>query len=59
MNAPVRASIRISSLVAGDGHGRGVAVIGPQEGHWNDPDSLTAQTGVLASTIDPPPASAP
>ena len=59
MNAPVRASIRINSLVAGDGHGCGVAVIGPHEGHWNDPDNRTAQTRVFAATIDPAPASAP
>jgi hypothetical protein len=59
MNAPVRASIRTSSLVAGAGQGWGVAVGGPQEGNPNDPDSRTAQTGVSASTNDPPPASAP
>ena len=36
MNAPVRASIRTSSLVAGAGQGWGVAVGGPQEGNPND-----------------------
>jgi hypothetical protein len=59
MNAPVRASMRTSSLVAGDGHGCGVTVIGPQEGNPNDPDSRTAQTGVAASTMGPPSGSAP
>jgi hypothetical protein len=59
MNAPVRASMRMSALVAGDGHGWGVAVAGPQEAGGNDPDRSTAQTGVLALTIDEPLASAP
>lgn len=45
--------------MAGDGHGCGMAVIGPHEGGWNEPDRSTAQTGRLASATDPPPASAP
>jgi hypothetical protein len=58
-NAPERASMRINALAAGEGQGCGVAVYGPQEGAWNDPDRRTAQTGVLAGTIDPPFAAAP
>ena len=59
MNAPVRASMSTSSLVAGDGHGCGVGVIGPQEGNPNDPDRRTAHTGVSAPATAPPPEFAP
>jgi hypothetical protein len=59
MNAPVLASTKISALVAGDGHGWGVAVYGPHEKPANEPDRRTAQTRVSGATNDPPPASAP
>jgi hypothetical protein len=59
MNAPVRTSMRTSSLVAGDGHGCGVTVIGPHEGNPNDPDSRTSQKGVAAASMYPPPTSVP
>ena len=59
MNAPVPASITMSAVVAGDGHGCGVAVYGPHEGGWKVPERRTAQTGVSAAATAPPPASTP
>ena len=59
MNAPVPASIKMSAVVAGAGHGCGVAVYGPHEDGWKVPERRTAQTGVSAAATAPPPASAP
>ena len=59
MNAPVPASIKKSAVVAGDGHGCGVAVYGPHEGGWKVPEGRTAEAGVSAAATTPPPASTP
>jgi hypothetical protein len=55
IKAPVRASIRINAVVAGEGQGQGwgVAVAGPHE-DCQEPVSSIAQTGVVASTTRPP-----
>lgn len=43
-NSPVRASSRICIVVAGSGHGCGVAVLGPQETDGNDPRTTNDHT---------------